>query len=199
MSSLEALPLIAFYKLSSPLNVRIDFDQNRSSPRRECQTSPGSYWSCDTTLRNWVKAFADDPQDAFPGQGRMKPVQLTTRQTGGRVALPKCAALVASAMPRLAVAADETEGEQADHTLRIAMDNKVSIGLWRGTRAWPRWMTNTDAIFGAAICRRRAFFLNSSLENLPSHQLPCSAARADAASRAARSSRTPEGIAVEPA
>ena len=24
-------------------------------------------------LRNWVKAFADDPQDAFPGQGQMKP------------------------------------------------------------------------------------------------------------------------------
>jgi len=29
-----------------------------------------------TQLRNWVKAFADDPQHAFPGQGQMKPVQL---------------------------------------------------------------------------------------------------------------------------
>jgi transposase len=29
-----------------------------------------------TQLRNWVKAFADDPQEAFPGQGRMKPEQL---------------------------------------------------------------------------------------------------------------------------
>jgi transposase-like protein len=29
-----------------------------------------------TQLRNWVKAFADDPQDAFPGQSRMKPEQL---------------------------------------------------------------------------------------------------------------------------
>src|SRR5437870_3513388 len=27
-------------------------------------------------LRSWVKAFADDPQDAFPGQGQMKPEQL---------------------------------------------------------------------------------------------------------------------------
>ena len=27
-------------------------------------------------LRNWVKAFADDPQHAFPGQGQMKPEQL---------------------------------------------------------------------------------------------------------------------------
>jgi transposase len=29
-----------------------------------------------TRLRNWVKAFADDPQHAFPGQGQMKPEQL---------------------------------------------------------------------------------------------------------------------------
>jgi transposase len=27
-------------------------------------------------LRNWVKAFAADPQQAFPGQGQMKPEQL---------------------------------------------------------------------------------------------------------------------------
>jgi len=29
-----------------------------------------------TQLRNWVKAFAEDPQHAFPGQGQMKPEQL---------------------------------------------------------------------------------------------------------------------------
>jgi transposase len=29
-----------------------------------------------SVLRNWVKAFADDPQQAFPGQGQMKPEQL---------------------------------------------------------------------------------------------------------------------------
>ena len=29
-----------------------------------------------TQLRNWVRAFADDPQHAFPGQGQMKPEQL---------------------------------------------------------------------------------------------------------------------------
>jgi transposase len=28
-----------------------------------------------SVLRNWVKAFADDPQHAFPGQGQMKPEQ----------------------------------------------------------------------------------------------------------------------------
>jgi transposase len=27
-------------------------------------------------LRSWVKAFAEDPQQAFPGQGQMKPEQL---------------------------------------------------------------------------------------------------------------------------
>ena len=26
-----------------------------------------------TVLRNWVKAFADDPQHAFPGHGQLKP------------------------------------------------------------------------------------------------------------------------------
>ena len=26
-------------------------------------------------LRNWVKAFGDDPQHAFPGHGQMKPEQ----------------------------------------------------------------------------------------------------------------------------
>jgi transposase len=29
-----------------------------------------------TQLRNWVRAFAEDPQHAFPGQGQMKPEQL---------------------------------------------------------------------------------------------------------------------------
>ena len=30
----------------------------------------------ESQLRNWVKAFADDPQHAFPGPGHMKPEQL---------------------------------------------------------------------------------------------------------------------------
>ena len=29
----------------------------------------------ESQLRNWVKAFADDPQYAFPGPGQMKPEQ----------------------------------------------------------------------------------------------------------------------------
>jgi transposase-like protein len=39
-----------------------------------------------TQLRNWVKALADDPQDAFPGQGRMKPEQLEIAQLKREVA-----------------------------------------------------------------------------------------------------------------
>ena len=31
-------------------------------------------------LRSWVKAFADDPQHAFPGHGQMKPEQLEIAQ-----------------------------------------------------------------------------------------------------------------------
>jgi transposase-like protein len=31
-------------------------------------------------LRSWVKAFADDPQHAFPAQGQMKPEQLEIAQ-----------------------------------------------------------------------------------------------------------------------
>jgi transposase len=34
----------------------------------------------ESRLRNWVKAFADDPQYAFPGQGRMKPELQRSRQ-----------------------------------------------------------------------------------------------------------------------
>jgi transposase-like protein len=29
-----------------------------------------------TQLRGWVKAFSEDPQQAFPGHGQMKPEQL---------------------------------------------------------------------------------------------------------------------------
>src|ERR1700746_3647115 len=39
-----------------------------------------------TQLRNWVKALADDPQDAFPGQGRRKPEQLEIAQLKREVA-----------------------------------------------------------------------------------------------------------------
>jgi transposase len=36
-----------------------------------------------------VKAFADDPQPAFPGQGQMKPEQLEIAQLKREVAKPK--------------------------------------------------------------------------------------------------------------
>ena len=33
-----------------------------------------------SVLRHWVKAFADDPQHSFRGQGQMKPEQLEIAQ-----------------------------------------------------------------------------------------------------------------------
>jgi transposase-like protein len=37
-------------------------------------------------LRDWVKKFADDPQDAFPSHGQMKPEQLEIARLGREVA-----------------------------------------------------------------------------------------------------------------
>jgi len=37
-------------------------------------------------LRSWVKAFAEDPQHSFPGQGQMKPEQLEIAQLKREVA-----------------------------------------------------------------------------------------------------------------
>jgi len=56
-----------------------------------------------TQLRSWVKAFADDPRDAFSGQGQMKPDQLeiarlkreVTRLKAERDILKKAAAYFA--------------------------------------------------------------------------------------------------------
>jgi transposase-like protein len=39
-----------------------------------------------TQLRNWVKQLADDPQNAFPGHGQMKPEQLEIAQLKREVA-----------------------------------------------------------------------------------------------------------------
>ena len=39
-----------------------------------------------SVLRSWVKAFADDPAQAFPGHGQMKPEQLEIAQLRREVA-----------------------------------------------------------------------------------------------------------------
>ena len=39
-----------------------------------------------TQLRNWVKQLADDPQNAFPGHGQMKPERLEIAQLKREVA-----------------------------------------------------------------------------------------------------------------
>jgi len=39
-----------------------------------------------TVLRQWVRAFAADPKDAFPGQGQQKPEQVEVTQLRREVA-----------------------------------------------------------------------------------------------------------------
>ena len=39
-----------------------------------------------TQLRHWVKAFAEDPAQAFPGHGQMKPEQLEIERLRREVA-----------------------------------------------------------------------------------------------------------------
>ena len=39
-------------------------------------------------LRDWVKKFADDPDCAFPGQGKMKPEQLEIARLKRQLAMP---------------------------------------------------------------------------------------------------------------
>src|ERR1700677_5106276 len=55
-------------------------------------------------LRSWVKALADDPQHAFPGQGQMKPEQLEIAQLKRELisppdALPSCGPVARSRCP----------------------------------------------------------------------------------------------------
>jgi hypothetical protein len=55
-----------------------------------------------TQLRNWVKALAADPQQAFPGQGQMKP----ECQTASNFDPSYC--LICECYPGGAVGADDT-------------------------------------------------------------------------------------------
>ena len=40
--------------------------------------------SVHRSVRSWVKAQADDPRHAFPGQGQMKPEQLELRSSSAK-------------------------------------------------------------------------------------------------------------------
>jgi len=48
--------------------------------RREAAQASQDLSVHQSQLRSWVKALADDPQHAFPGQGQMKPEQLEIAQ-----------------------------------------------------------------------------------------------------------------------
>jgi transposase len=47
----------------------------RQSPAASVRSSSQDLSLHVSQLRSWVKVFADDPQQAFPGQGPMKPEQ----------------------------------------------------------------------------------------------------------------------------
>src|ERR1700686_1883648 len=71
-------------------------------------------------LRSWVKALADDPQHAFPGQGQMKPEQLEIAQL-------KRGVIVSEGGEPVALAA-----KAATSTIPIvfsAVDDPVRMGL----------------------------------------------------------------------
>src|SRR5664280_1262930 len=51
-------------------------------------------------LRSWVKAFADDPQYSFPGQGQMKPEQAEIARLKREVIKLRACLLYTSPSPR---------------------------------------------------------------------------------------------------
>ena len=66
-----------------------------------------------TQLRNWVKAFANDPQHAFPGQGQMKPEQLEIARLKREVLKLKAERDILKNQSRIASACGQRNGRPA--------------------------------------------------------------------------------------
>jgi len=81
-------------------------------------------------LRSWVKAFAGDPEHAFPGQGQMKPEQLEIARLKREVAKLKAERDILKRMAR-------PVGKGV-----VLMARSVCINV-SGLRAepWPRWIS----------------------------------------------------------
>ena len=73
-----------------------------------------------SVLRTWVKAFADDPQHAFPGQGQMKPEQLEIAQLRGEVAKLRAERDILKNFRRPRSSCGHRNGVQYDRRLRGA-------------------------------------------------------------------------------
>ncbi len=80
-------------------------------------------------LRNWVKAFADDPQHAFPGQGQMKPEQVEIARLRREVAKLKAERDILKSRGLL------REGNQREVLLHCEAPGDLAGGLvMRGAR-----------------------------------------------------------------
>ena len=87
-----------------------------------------------TVLRNWVKAFADDPQHSFPGHGQMKPEQLeiarlrreVTKLKAERDILKKAAAYFAKESTQLRQLRNYGDSNYGDSALSSLLKNPSS-------------------------------------------------------------------------
>ena len=81
-------------------------------------------------LRDWVKRFAEDPQQAFPGQGQMKPEQLEIARLKREVTKLRAERDILKRMARPVCKGDL-------HTASTVCINVSGLGV----RPWPRWIS----------------------------------------------------------
>ena len=88
-----------------------------------------------TQLRSWVKAFADDPQHAFPGQGQMKPEQLEIARLKREVIKLKAERdILKKPRPTL-------RGNRREVRIRCEAPGDLAGGMVvRGARCLARWL-----------------------------------------------------------
>ena len=95
-------------------------------------------------LRDWVKKFSDDPQQAFPGHGQMKPEQLEIAQLKREVAKLKAERDILKAYGRPLCKGD-----------RMGMTVCINASGLR-VEPWPRWISaRLGSTRTAASVRRR--------------------------------------------
>ena len=82
-------------------------------------------------LRSWVKAFADDPQHAFPGNGQMKPEQLEIARLKREVANLKAERDILKRMARPVRKGCSSDG-------LIGLHQRIRS---QGRGPWPRWIS----------------------------------------------------------
>src|SRR5450631_2769891 len=96
-------------------------------------------------LRGWVKALADDPQQAFPGQGQMKPEQLEIAQLKREVTKLKAERDILSLLRE---GIDVKFGFIVKHRGAAACNwiNEALIGRPRGPLTKDRYLSGTEGL-----------------------------------------------------